>query len=105
MKFLAALLAVLLLAGCASQPAETTQATGEDALHVPGHSLETQTSGIMQVFPTEAESFCQLWAMGEDLLLQSSGVLTRLSSVLPRSAVSAVCIFFPFRNAPHPFIA
>ena len=91
MKFLAALLAVLLLAGCASQPAETTQATGEDALHVPGHSLETQTSGIMQVFPTEAESFCQLWAMGEDLLLQSGGVLTRLSgpNLTPQAKMDA----------------
>ena len=91
MRLLAALLAALLLAGCASQPAETTQATGEDALHVPGHSLETQTSGIMQVFPTEADSFCQLWAMGEDLLLQSGGVLTRLSgpNLTPQARMEA----------------
>ena len=91
MRLLAALLAVLLLAGCASQPAETKQATGEDALHVPGHSLETRTSGIMQVFPTEADSFCQLWAMGEDLLLQSGGVLTRLSgpNLTPQARMEA----------------
>lgn len=91
MKFLAALLAVLLLAGCASQSIEPAETTRENALHVPGHSLETQTSGIMQVFPTEAESFCQLWAMGEDLLLQSGGVLTRLSgpNLTPQAKMDA----------------
>lgn len=92
MKRFAALLALLLLlSGCAEKPAGPTETTGTDALHVPGHDLESRTSGIMQVYPTDAESFCQLWAMGEDLLLQSGGVLTRLSGpgLTPRASTEA----------------
>lgn len=63
MKFLALLLA-LLLAGCAAQSAPTTETTVAGALYTPGHSLETQTSGMMQVFPTEVSGFCRIWAMG-----------------------------------------
>ena len=51
MKFLALLLA-LLLAGCAAQSDPTTETTVAGALYTTGHSLETQTSGMMQVFQT-----------------------------------------------------
>ena len=78
MKLLALLLA-LLLAGCAAQPTPTTETTAAEALYTPGHSLETQTSGMMQVFPTETSGFCRIWAMGEDVLLSGDGKLTRLS--------------------------
>lgn len=78
MKFLALLLA-LLLAGCAAQPTPTTETTAADALYTPGHRLETQTSGMMQVFPTETSGFCRIWAMGEDVLLSGDGKLTCLS--------------------------
>lgn len=90
MKFLALLLA-LLLAGCAAQPAPTTETTAADALYTPGHSLETQTSGMMQVFPTEVSGFCRIWAMGEDVLLSGDGELTRLSgaSLTPGSTRQA----------------
>lgn len=90
MKFLALLLA-LLLAGCAAQPTPTTETTAADALYTPGHSLETQTSGMMQVFPTETSGFCRIWAMGEDVLLSGDGKLTRLSgaSLTPSSTRQA----------------
>lgn len=90
MKFLALLLA-LLLAGCAAQPAPTTETTVAGALYTPGHSLETQTSGMMQVFPTEVSGFCRIWAMGEDVLLSGDGELTRLSgaSLTPGSTRQA----------------
>ena len=90
MKFLALLLA-LLLAGCAAQPAPTTETTAADALYTPGHRLETQTSGMMQVFPTETSGFCRIWAMGEDVLLSGDGKLTRLSgaSLTPGSTRQA----------------
>ena len=90
MKFLALLLA-LLLAGCAAQPAPTTETTAADALYTPGHRLETQTSGMMQVFPTEVSGFCRIWAMGEDVLLSGDGKLTRLSgaSLTPGSTRQA----------------
>lgn len=90
MKFLALLLA-LLLAGCAAQPTPTTETTAADALYTPGHSLETQTSGMMQVFPTEVSGFCRIWAMGEDVLLSGDGKLTRLSgaSLTPGSTRQA----------------
>lgn len=90
MKFLALLLA-LLLAGCAAQPAPTTETTAADALYTPGHRLETQTSGMMQVFPTEVSGFCRIWAMGEDVLLSGDGELTRLSgaSLTPGSTRQA----------------
>ncbi len=90
MKFLALLLA-LLLAGCAAQPTPTTETTVADALYTPGHRLETQTSGMMQVFPTETSGFCRIWAMGEDVLLSGDGKLTRLSgaSLTPGSTRQA----------------
>ena len=90
MKFLALLLA-LLLAGCAAQPTPTTETTVADALYTPGHRLETQTSGMMQVFPTETSGFCRIWAMGEDVLLSGDGKLTRLSgaSLTPSSTRKA----------------
>lgn len=90
MKFLALLL-VLLLAGCAAQPVPTTETTAANALYTPGHSLETQTSGMMQVFPTETSGFCRIWAMGEDVLLSGDGKLTRLSgaSLTPSSTRQA----------------
>lgn len=90
MKFLALLLA-LLLAGCAAQPTPTTETTAADALYTPGHRLETQTSGMMQVFPTETSGFCRIWAMGEDVLLSGDGKLTRLSgaSLTPGSTRQA----------------
>ena len=70
MKLLAALLALFLLSGCAKTPEpipETTQPS-EQTLHVPGHSLEQQTSGIMEVFPTGCWNSCQLYACGGGLL-------------------------------------
>lgn len=90
MKFLALLLA-LLLAGCAAQPTPTTETTAADALYTPGHRLETQTSGMMQVFPTETSGFCRIWPMGEDVLLSGDGKLTRLSgaSLTPGSTRQA----------------
>lgn len=90
MKFLALLLA-LLLAGCAAQPTPTTETTTANALYTPGHGLETQTSGMMQVFPTETSGFCRIWAMGEDVLLSGDGKLTRLSgaSLTPGSTRQA----------------
>lgn len=90
MKFLALLLA-LLLAGCAAQPTPTTETTAADALYTPGHRLETQTSGMMQVFPTETSGFCRIWAMGEDVLLSGDGKLTCLSgaSLTPGSTRQA----------------
>lgn len=90
MKFLALLLA-LLLAGCAAQPTPTTETTAADALYTPGHRLETQTSGMMQVFPTETSGFCRIWAMGEDVLLSGDRKLTRLSgaSLTPGSTRQA----------------
>lgn len=90
MKFLALLLA-LLLAGCAAQPTPTTETTAADALYTPGHCLETQTSGMMQVFPTETSGFCRIWAMGEDVLLSGDGKLTCLSgaSLTPSSTRQA----------------
>ena len=90
MKFLALLLA-LLLAGCAAQSAPTAETTVAGALYTPGHSLETQTSGMMQVFPTEVSGFCRIWAMGEDVLLSGDGELTRLSgaSLTPGSTRQA----------------
>ena len=79
MKFLALLLA-LLLVGCTAQPnPPDTEASTAGALYTPGHSLETQTSGMMQVFPTEDTGFCRIWAMGEDVLLSGDGKLMRLS--------------------------
>ena len=79
MKFLALLLAAALLVGCTAQPQPTTETSTEAPLYTPGHSLEIQTSGMMQVFPTEATGFCRVWAMGEDVLLSGDGKLTRLS--------------------------
>lgn len=72
MKFLALLLA-LLLAGCAAQPTPTTETTAADALYTPGHRLETQTSGMMQVFPTETSGFCRIWAMGRTCSFPETG--------------------------------
>ena len=82
MKFLALLLA-LLLAGCAAQPTPTTETTAADALYTPGHRLETQTSGMMQVFPTETSGFCRIWADRKSTRLNSSHVS---ESRMPSSA-------------------
>ena len=70
MKLLAALLALFLLAGCANtaEPIPETTQPPEQTLHVPGHTLEQQTSGIIEVFPTEDWSSCQLYAWGANLL-------------------------------------
>ena len=87
MKFLAAVLALLLLTGCTAAPAETQPSSDTSAsLHVPGHSLETQTRGILQVYPTEESAFSRVYSMGEDLLLQSGDKLTRFagSSLTPQ---------------------
>ena len=86
MKLLAAMLALLLLVGCAAPGQETeTAPTKVDPLHSPGHILESQTSGIIQVFPTEQTAFSRVYPMGQELLLQSGGSLVRLtgSSLTP----------------------
>ena len=77
MKFLAALLALFLLAGCAA-PSEETTAPSETT-QAPGQALEAQTQGAVQVFPTGETGFCRLYPMGEDLLLQCGGSLSRRS--------------------------
>ena len=94
MKFLALLLAAALLVGCTAQPQPTTEASTEAPLYTPGHALEIQTSGMMQVFPTEATGFCQVWAMGEDVLLSGDGKLTRLSgsSLTPKAQREAAAV-------------
>ena len=80
MKFLAALLAVFLLTGCAA-PKEEAQPNTEatQALQDPGQALEAQTQGAIQVFPTGETGLCRLYPMGEDLLLQCGGSLSRRS--------------------------
>lgn len=94
MKIFALLLAALLLTGCTTQPQPTTETTAEAALYTPGHSLETQTSGMMQVFPTEAEGFCRVWPMGEDVLLSGDGKLARLTgeSLMPAARRDASAV-------------
>lgn len=81
MRLFAAALAVLLLIGCArSEPPapEPTQAP-EQTLHVPGHPLEQQTSGIMEVFPTEKSGDCRLFSFGNQLLFFDGRETTILS--------------------------
>ena len=80
MRMFALLLALFLLAGC-SAPAEnpTAPTASTQALLVPGHTLETQTRGLIQVFPTQETEFSRVYPMGTELLLQSGGSLNRLS--------------------------
>ena len=80
MKFLAVLLALFLLTGCTGPKVENLPPTeSTQALYAPGHTLETQTQGVIQVFPTQETGFCHIHPMGEDLLLQCGGNITRLS--------------------------
>ncbi len=87
MKLLAAVLSLLLLAGCAAPQAADVLPTqpAAQALHVPGHTLETQTSGIVQVFPTGSDERATLYALEDSLLLRSGSCLTQLtgSRLLP----------------------
>ena len=71
MKLLAAVLALLCLTGCGQKdlPAPEPDPVPEQSLHAPGHPLEQQTSGIIEVFPTERAGTCQLYTMGNSLLL------------------------------------
>ena len=71
MKLLAAVLALLCLTGCGQKdlPVPEPDPVPEQSLHAPGHPLEQQTSGIIEVFPTERAGTCQLYTMGSSLLL------------------------------------
>ena len=71
MKLLAAALALLFLTGCGQKdlPAPEPDPVPEQVLHAPGHPLEQQTSGIIEVFPTDTADTCRLFSMGSDLLL------------------------------------
>lgn len=79
MKLLAAFLCLLLLTGCGKTEAPVPEPTAapEQTLHVSGHLLEQQTSGIVEVFPTELEGSGSLTSFGDALVL-SGGGYTRL---------------------------
>ena len=88
MKLLAAVLCLFLLAGCAGKTEEvpeTTEATGQ-SLHVSGHPLESQTSGIMEVFLIEEASPLGLWALGEDVVLSTESGMTLYTGPALREA-------------------
>ena len=92
MKLLAAVLCLFLLVGCAEKKEEPTVPTqeGGQSLHVSGHPLETQTSGIMEVFPIEESDPKGLWALGSDVVLSAgSGLTLYTGSGLRQSAASA----------------
>ena len=66
LKPFALLLCALLLVGC-STPQGASEPPAElpaQTLHSPGHTLETQTRGMLQVFPTGIRGDCGAFAMG-----------------------------------------
>ena len=90
MKLLAAVLCLFLLVGCAEKREEVpepTEATGQ-SLHVSGHALEAQTSGIMEVFPIAAEDPLGLWALGPDVVLSAKSGITLYTGSGLREAAS-----------------
>ena len=76
MRLLAAALALFLLAGCAQQEPAMPEPTQAQTLHVPGHALEQQTKGIIEVFPTQERGDCRLLSFGNSLLLCSDSSIT-----------------------------
>ena len=76
MRLLAAALALFLLAGCAQQEPAMPEPTQAQTLHVPGHALEQQTKGIIEVFPTQERGDCRLLSFGNSLLLCSGSSIT-----------------------------
>ena len=90
MKLLAAVLCLFLLVGCAEKQEDPTVPTEESgqSLHVSGHALEAQTSGIMEVFPIAAEDPLGLWALGEDVALSAESGITLYTGSGLREAAS-----------------
>ncbi len=90
MKLLAAVLCLFLLAGCAEKTEEVpepTEAAGQ-SLHVSGHALESQTSGIMEVFPLAETAPSGLWALGENVVLSTESGMTLYTGSTLREAAS-----------------
>ena len=78
MKLLAALLCLLLLTGCGKKQPDLPETTAapEQTLHAVGHTLERQTSGLMEVYQTGITGSCSLSAFGDRLILSENGTLT-----------------------------
>lgn len=75
MKLLAAFLCLLLLTGCGKTEAPVPEPTAlpEQTLHVSGHTLEQQNSGIVEVFSTGLGETCSLFSIGDALVLSGGG--------------------------------
>ena len=88
MRLLAAVLCLLCLVGCAGKTEELPETTEETAqsLHVSGHALESQTSGIMEVFPIAPNDPLGLWALGEDVVLSTKSGMTLYTGSTLREA-------------------
>ena len=79
-RLLALLFCLFFLAGCAQPvPPEEESIPSSQKLYAPGHTLETQSRGMLQVFPTGIPGDGSVSAVGNDLLLCDGSTLRLLT--------------------------
>lgn len=115
-RILAAILACLLLCGCGSRMAETTEPSQHPAVaptepagsYAPGSKIELATNGAVRAYPQNLDNVLAIKMMGEDVLVFSGSdttTITRLTGEnLFRIAEKELDLFLP-ADAPSLYIS